>query len=115
MMVIRLVASIRKEDDRRLEALARVDGEDAYALPLGLHVALDCCVGRLDLVEKVVQRRRAALFVDKRQRQELVDWIGSVVPKPPNQRASAAVFAQEPRVEGVRRKRLRAYAPQFQP
>ncbi len=67
-MVIGLVASVGEEDDRRLESLARVDREDAYALPLGLHVALDCCVGPLDLGEKVVKRRRAALFVDKGKR-----------------------------------------------
>ena len=98
-------ARVGQKDDRRLEPLAGVDRQHAHALRLDLHVALDLDVGRFDLGEKIVQRRRLALLVRQRQGQEFVDRVGGFGAEPADQRPPAAVLAEQQRVKGEGRKR----------
>ena len=108
-------ACVGQEDDRRLKPLAGVDGQHAHALGLDLHVALDLRVSRLDLGEKIMERRRLALLMRQREGQEFVDRVGGFVSEPADQRESAAVLAEEARVKSERRKGLRPRAPDGEP
>ncbi len=108
-------ARVGQKDDRRLEALARMDGQHPHALAFGLHVALDRRVGRLDLGEKEGERGRLAPLVVERQRQELVDRIGCVGPEPRKQRLPASPLAEQARVKGVGRQGPRPVAPDREP
>ena len=103
-----------KKDDRRLEPFAGVDGQHSHALRLDLHVAFDFDVGRLDLAQKIMQRRRLALLVGQRQGQEFVDWVGGFGPEPANQRSPAAVLAEQRCIKGKRGKNLRPRPPFYQ-
>ena len=100
-----------RNDDRRLEALARVDGQHPDAVALRLEVALDLRLVRLDLGEKAGQRRRLAALVGEREREELVDRVGGVVAEPRDQRLAAAVLAEQAGVEGVGAEPCGARAP----
>ena len=111
MPAVRRAARVRQEDDRRLKSLAGVDGQYPDAFGLDLHVALDFGVGRFDLGEKIMQRRRFTLLMRQRQGQEFVDRVGGFGSEPADQRSPAAVLAQEKRVERERRDRLRAPPP----
>ena len=92
-----------------------MDGQHAYALGLDLHVALDLRVSRLDLGEKIVERRRLALLMRERKGQEFVDRVSGFMSEPADQRQSTAVFAQEARVKSERRKGLSPGAPDGEP
>jgi hypothetical protein len=72
-----------------------VDGQHSHALRRDLHVAFDFDVGRLDLAQKIMQRRRLVLLVGQRQGQEFVDWVGGFGPEPANQRSPAAVLPEQ--------------------
>ena len=102
---------VGQDDDRRLEALARVHGQHPHAVALGLEIALDLRLVRLDLGEKARHRRRLRSLVQKREREELVDRVGGVRAEPRDQRLAAAVLADEAGIERVGAERLGAPAP----
>ena len=104
MLAARRDGGVGQEHDRRLEALARVDGQHPHAVAFRLEVALDLRLVLLDLGEKAGQRRRFAPLVGQRQREELVDRLGGVVSEPGDQRLATAVLAEEAGVESVGRR-----------
>ena len=104
-------AGVRQEDDRRFEPLAGVDGQDAHAFGLDLHVTLDLGVGGFDLGEKIVQRRRLTALMRQRQRQEFVDRVGGFGSETAGQGSPPAVLAQEQRIEREGRKGPRPLSP----
>ena len=108
-------AGVGQEDDRRLEPLAGVDGHHAHAVRLVLHVALDPASVAFDLGEKIMQRGRVALLMRQRESQEFVDRVGGLGSQPTDQRAPAAVLAEQAGVESEGRKRLRPPAPRVEP
>ena len=91
-----------------------MDGHHADAVAARLHVALDGNVGALDLVEKIQQRRRLVLLVGERERKEFVDRIARLGPQARQDRPPAAVLAEQPGIEGERRK-ARPLAPGRKP
>ena len=62
-----------------------------------------------------MQRRRLAPLMRQRQGQEFVDRIGGFGPEPADQRPPAAILAEQQRIKGERRERLRPRLPSVEP
>ena len=92
-----------------------MNGQYAHALGLDLHVALDLDVDCFDLAKKIVQRRRLPPLMRQRQGQKFVDRVGGFGPEPADQRPPTAILAEQQRIKGKGRKRLRPRAPPFEP
>ena len=72
---------VRQEDDRRLQALGAVHGEDADLVAAALvEIALHLGLAGGEPVEKALERGLVHALISERQRQELVERIGRFGP-----------------------------------